>query len=92
MAEPRDPGGRGQGSRDGARLIFSLRRGRLENEKKRTTSRPIGVRTEVLNWGADTGRDRAPVATPEGIDGQTWPDREEEGRRPVHAAEAVTSR
>ncbi|KAJ1209847.1 hypothetical protein NDU88_005219 [Pleurodeles waltl] len=29
---------------------FSLRRGRLENEKKRAISGPIGVHAEVLNW------------------------------------------
>ncbi|KAJ1186023.1 hypothetical protein NDU88_002808 [Pleurodeles waltl] len=41
-------GGRGQGSGDGARLIFSLRRGRREIVKKRTVSGPIGVRAEEL--------------------------------------------
>ncbi|KAJ1216039.1 hypothetical protein NDU88_003645 [Pleurodeles waltl] len=44
-----------QGSGDGARLISTLRRGRLEIEKKRAISGPIGVRAEVLNWGPILG-------------------------------------
>ncbi|KAJ1142150.1 hypothetical protein NDU88_008477 [Pleurodeles waltl] len=38
----------GQGSGDGARLIFSLRRGRRKIVKKRAVSGPIGVRAEEL--------------------------------------------
>ncbi|KAJ1129759.1 hypothetical protein NDU88_008124 [Pleurodeles waltl] len=38
--------GRGQGPGDGARLNFSLRRGRRENVQKRTLSGPIEVRAE----------------------------------------------
>ncbi|KAJ1091571.1 hypothetical protein NDU88_004690 [Pleurodeles waltl] len=42
------PWGRGQGSGDGARLIFSLRRGQREIVKKRAVSGPIGVQAEEL--------------------------------------------
>ncbi|KAJ1155800.1 hypothetical protein NDU88_008525 [Pleurodeles waltl] len=84
--------GRGQDSSDGARLIPSLRRGRLKTDEKRASSGPIEARAGALDLGPALDAAGPPLrpwrvrsCEPGLIDGGG-------GRRPVPSPEAAALR